>query len=50
MNRDELLELKGQHGRYRMMFLWNESHEVILTCAEFDVRLADFHYDLVPAR
>lgn len=46
MNRDELfLELKGQHGLYRMMFLWNESHEVIQLCAEFDVRLADFHYD-----
>lgn len=45
MNRDELyLELKGKHGVYRMMFLWEESHEVMQLCAEFDLRLADFQY------
>lgn len=46
MNRDELfLELKGQHGIYRMMFMWNERQEVMQFCAEYDLRLADFNYE-----
>ncbi|MDD3021493.1 MAG: YbjN domain-containing protein [Alphaproteobacteria bacterium] len=46
MNRDELfLELKGKHGIYRMMFMWNDSQEVMQFCAEYDLRLADFNYE-----
>lgn len=45
MNRDELfLELRGQHGIYRMMFLWHDSQQMIQLAAEYDLRLADFHY------
>ena len=46
LNREELfLELKGKHGIYRMMFLWNDAQEVIQFCSEYDVRLADFNYE-----
>lgn len=46
MNQDELfLELKGKHGIYRMMFLWNPDHEVMQFCAEYDIRLGDYQYE-----
>ncbi len=45
MNRDELfLEMRGKHGAYRMMFMWDERSEVMQFCCEYDIRLADFQY------
>lgn len=45
MNRDELfLEMRGKHGVYRMMFMWNDRQEVMQFCCEYDIRLADFQY------
>ena len=44
-NRDELfLEMRGAHGTYRMMFMWNEYQEMMQFCCEYDLRLADHHY------
>ena len=46
MNRDELfMEMRGNHGVYRMMFLWNSQTEVMQFCCEYDIRLADFQYN-----
>lgn len=44
-NRNELyLEVRGKHGTYRMMFLWEGSSELLQFCCEYDIRLADFQY------
>lgn len=45
-NRDELfMEMQGQHGVYRMMFMWNNASETLQFCCEYDIRLADFQYN-----
>ncbi len=44
-NNDELfLEMRGTHGTYRMMFMWNEQQEMMQFCCEYDLRLADCQY------
>jgi hypothetical protein len=46
MNRNEIfMQVQGQHGVYRMMFMWNKDTELMQFCCEYDIRLADIQYN-----
>lgn len=45
MNRDELfVEMKGRHGNYRMVFMWDEDTAALQFCSEYDITISERNY------